>query len=160
MRNNEKYQDVSQQSTKEISKNTQVDEQGLSVHVEPRPLYPYMQAFRSQGRTVIWQVRRDAIRRYWQEKVVQSQANIKCELLNLYLDGATVIAEWQVEFDDLAQNIRKRMREIAVLTFEGTMISSLREYWSSERIGPVRIPQPDPLPRMTASHMQFCFDRY
>ncbi len=80
---------------------------------------------------------RDAIRRYWQGKVVRSQANIKCELLNLYLDGATVIAEWQAEFDDLAQNVRKRMREIAVLTFEATLISSLREYWSSERIGPV-----------------------
>lgn len=80
---------------------------------------------------------RDAIRRYWQEKVVRSQANIKCELLNLYLDGTTVIAEWQAEFDDLAQNVRKRMREIAVLTFEGTLVSSLREYWSSERIGPV-----------------------
>jgi ketosteroid isomerase-like protein len=80
---------------------------------------------------------RDAIRRYWQEKVARSQANIKCELLNLYLDGTTVIAEWQAEFDDLAQNVRKRMREIAVLTFEGTLISSLREYWSSERIGPV-----------------------
>lgn len=80
---------------------------------------------------------RDAIRRYWQEKVVRSQANIKCELLNLYLDGTTVIAEWQAEFDDLAQNVRKRMREIAVLTFDGTLISGLREYWSSERIGPV-----------------------
>jgi SnoaL-like domain len=80
---------------------------------------------------------RDAIRRYWQEKVVQAQANIKCDLLNLYLDGSTVIAEWQAEFDDLAQNVRKRMREIAVLTFEENLISSLREYWSSERMGPI-----------------------
>ncbi len=79
---------------------------------------------------------RDAIRRYWEEKVVRSQANIKCELLNLYLDGTTVIAEWEAEFDDLAQGVRKRMREIAVLTFEGRLISSLREYWASERIGP------------------------
>lgn len=78
---------------------------------------------------------REAIRRYWQEKVVQSQANIRCELLNLYLDGDTVIAEWEAEFDDLVQAARKRMREIAVLTFEGNLISSLREYWASERIG-------------------------
>ena len=78
---------------------------------------------------------RNAIRRYWQEKVVRSQANIKCELLNLYLDGNTVIAEWEAEFDDLVQGARKRMREIAVLTFEGRLISSLREYWASERIG-------------------------
>lgn len=28
------------------------------------------------------------------------------------------------------------MREIAVLTFDGRLITSLREYWASERIGP------------------------
>ena len=43
---------------------------------------------------------RNAIRRYWQEKVVRSQANIKCELLNLYLDGNTVIAEAPSEARD------------------------------------------------------------
>ena len=100
---------------------------------------------------------RDAIRRYWQEKVVQSQANIKCELLNLYLDGTTVIAEWQAEFDDLAQNVRKRMREIAVLTFEGPLISSLREYWSSERIGPVSV-IPSALSAMPG-HSRLCAPR-
>jgi hypothetical protein len=78
---------------------------------------------------------RDAIRRYWEEKVVKSQANITCKLLNLYLDGDTVIAEWLAEFDDLAEGVRKRMREIAVLTFDGLLVSSLREYWASERIG-------------------------
>jgi hypothetical protein len=31
--------------------------------------------------------------------------------------------------------VRKRMREIAVLVFEGGLISSLREYWASEQIG-------------------------
>lgn len=79
---------------------------------------------------------REAIRRYWQTKVVAAQANITCELLNMYLDGDTVIAEWLAEFDDLAQGVRKRMREIAVLEFEGRLIASLREYWASEQIGP------------------------
>jgi len=78
---------------------------------------------------------REAIRRYWLSKVVQSQANIQCKLLNLYLDGQTVIAEWEAEFDDVAKGVRKRMREIAVLTFEGKLISSLREYWASEPVG-------------------------
>ena len=78
---------------------------------------------------------RDAIRRYWETKVVKSQANIKCEVLNVYLDGDTAIAEWEAEFDDLAQRVRKRMREIAVLTFENRKITSLREYWSSETVG-------------------------
>lgn len=78
---------------------------------------------------------REAIREYWETKVVAEQANIKCELLNVYLDGSTAIAEWEAEFDDVVQGVRKRMREIAVLDFDGRQISALREYWSSEQIG-------------------------
>ena len=78
---------------------------------------------------------REAIRAYWQSKVVEAQANITCRLLNLYLDGDTAIAEWEAEFDDMAQGLRKRMKEIAVLVFEGHRIASLREYWASETIG-------------------------
>ena len=75
---------------------------------------------------------RDGIRDYWQTKVVRGQGNIKCELLNLYLDGDTAIAEWEVEFDDRVQHIRKRLREVALLVFDGHLIESLREYWTSE----------------------------
>ena len=78
---------------------------------------------------------REAIREYWQTKVVRDQANIRCELLSLYLDGDTAIAEWDARFDDLAEGVRKHMREIAVLVFEGDLIASLREYWASEVIG-------------------------
>src|SRR5260370_19494334 len=74
---------------------------------------------------------RKAIRDYWQSKVVKSQANIKVQLLNVYLDGETVIAEWLAAIDDMAAGVPKRMREIAVLTFDGGLISSLREYWAS-----------------------------
>lgn len=80
---------------------------------------------------------RDAIKAYWQSKVVESQANIKCELLNMYVDGDDVIAEWDTRFDDMTEGVRKHMREIAVLTFEGGLISSLREYWASEETGPM-----------------------
>lgn len=85
---------------------------------------------------------RDAIYRYWQTKVASDQANIRAQLLNVYLDGWTVIAEWEATFDDIAQGVRKRMREIAVLTVEPPfratdpiLISSLREYWASEQVG-------------------------
>ncbi len=78
---------------------------------------------------------REAIREYWETKVVRDQANIRCRLLNFYIDGDTAIAEWEAQFDDLAQGVRKRMREIAVLEFDGPLIVSLREYWASERIG-------------------------
>lgn len=78
---------------------------------------------------------REAIRDYWESKVAESQGNISCRLLSLYLDGSTAIAEWEATFDDIAQGVRKRMREIAVLEFEGTLIRSLREYWASESAG-------------------------
>lgn len=77
---------------------------------------------------------RHGIRAYWKTKVIEAQRNIECELLNLYLDGNTAIVEWEAKFDDLVQNVRKRMREVAILDFEGQLISSLREYWSSEQV--------------------------
>jgi SnoaL-like domain len=78
---------------------------------------------------------RDAIRAYWETKVVQDQANIRCVLLDVYVDGDTVIAEWEAEFDDRVQGVRKHMLEIAVLVFEGRLVASLREYWASEQVG-------------------------
>ncbi|GFG74521.1 nuclear transport factor 2 family protein [Mycobacterium botniense] len=83
---------------------------------------------------------RAGIRNYWQTKVVQEQANIEAHLINLYSadDGTTVIAEWEAIFDDLVQGQRKRMREVAILEFEGEQIASLREYWASEPWSPDR----------------------
>jgi len=78
---------------------------------------------------------RDAIRAYWETKVVREQANITCALTEFYVDAErdTLIAEWEARFDDLVKGERKHMKEIAVLTFEGGLVSSLREYWASER---------------------------
>lgn len=80
---------------------------------------------------------RAGIRDYWQRKVVEGQADIDARLLNLYTatDGGTVIAEWEATFDDRVQNVRKRMREVAILEFAGDQIASLREYWASEVVG-------------------------
>ncbi|ORA78556.1 hypothetical protein BST28_14445 [Mycolicibacter kumamotonensis] len=80
---------------------------------------------------------RAGIRDYWQTKVVEGQANIDARLLNLYIatDGTTVIAEWEATFDDRVQGRRKRMREVAILEFDGNRIASLREYWASEVVG-------------------------
>lgn len=78
---------------------------------------------------------RDAIRAYWETKVVDAQANIRCDVVSVYVDGETAIAEWVAVFDDVAQGVRKRMKEIAVLEFDGPLIRSLREYWASEQIG-------------------------
>lgn len=77
---------------------------------------------------------REAIRAYWESKVVGAQANITCTLLDLFVDGDTAIAEWLATFDDVAQGVRKRMREVAILDFRDGQIASLREYWASEQV--------------------------
>lgn len=69
----------------------------------------------------------DEIKRYWQEKVVEEQSNISFALLNTYIDGDTAIAEWEASFTD--PDGKKRIREVAILEFEGNRIKSLREYW-------------------------------
>ena len=74
------------------------------------------------------------IREYWQTKVVKEQANIQAELLSLYLDGTTAIAEWEARFDDLVKGHRKRMREVAILELDDDRVADLREYWASERV--------------------------
>ena len=73
----------------------------------------------------------DQIRSYWANKVVKSQRNIRCNLLNLYIDGNTAIAEWEAEFDDKAEGLRKRLKEVAIIEFSSGLISELREYWAS-----------------------------
>lgn len=78
---------------------------------------------------------REAIREYWETKVVRDQANIRCTLLKFYTDGDTLIAEWEATFDDVVQGVRKRMREVALLEFDGPLVASLREYWASEQTG-------------------------
>lgn len=80
---------------------------------------------------------RDGIRKYWMEKVVGAQARIEPRLLALYVDGTTAVAEWEASFDDLEDGVRKRMREVAILDFEGDRICRLREYWASEVLGPI-----------------------
>ncbi|WP_280404753.1 nuclear transport factor 2 family protein [Nocardia brasiliensis] len=79
-------------------------------------------------------VSREGIRHYWKTKVVESQGNIECDLLSLYVDGDTAIAEWEARFDDLVQGKRKRMREVAILEFDEHLIVSLREYWTSQTV--------------------------
>jgi ketosteroid isomerase-like protein len=78
---------------------------------------------------------REGIRKYWMDKVVGAQARIEPRLLALYVDGETAVAEWEARFDDLEDGVRKRMREVAILDFEGERISRLREYWASEVLG-------------------------
>ena len=49
----------------------------------------------------------------------------------------------------MAQGVRKRMKEIAVLDFEGHLIASLREYWASETVATLTVAGPGAADGMT-----------
>lgn len=76
----------------------------------------------------------DGIRAYWQDKVCGAEANIRCRLLNVYVDGSTAIAEWEASFDDTVQGNHKWGRWVAILEFEGRLIQSFRELWSVKEV--------------------------
>ena len=62
--------------------------------------------------------------------------NISCvfKLLNLYIDGNIVIAEWDASFYSNIENARIHIREVAIIETENEKIKYLREYWQSERL--------------------------
>lgn len=75
----------------------------------------------------------EEIRQYWQSKVVEEQSRIKFKLLNLYIDGDNIIAEWDATFFSNKEDRTIHIREVAIMEIEGDRIKSLREYWHSER---------------------------
>jgi len=74
---------------------------------------------------------RDAIKRYWETKVIGEQEDIKFNLLHLWIDGDTVIAEWYATFTDIKRNLHIDMTEVAIFGTKDGKFSSLREYYKS-----------------------------
>src|SRR3989344_2084028 len=73
------------------------------------------------------------IKQYWQNKVVEEQSDIKFKLLHIWIDGDTVLAEWDASFYRSIEKARTHIIEVAILEFEGDKIKSLREYWHAEK---------------------------
>lgn len=69
------------------------------------------------------------IRDYWQFKVINNQKDIHFELLNLWIDGETVIAEWHATFVDIERSLKIDMTEVAIFDTRDDKFSSLREYY-------------------------------
>lgn len=76
---------------------------------------------------------RDAIKNYWQYKVVGEQENITFDLKNVWVvaGGGTVIAEWHATFKDIKRNVFVDMTEVAIFTVKDGKFSALREYYKS-----------------------------
>lgn len=73
----------------------------------------------------------DAIKKYWESKVIGEQKDIKFELKNVWIDGDTVIAEWHATFKDIKRNLNIDMLETAIFTVKDGKFSSLREYYKT-----------------------------
>lgn len=74
------------------------------------------------------------IKQYWQSKVVEEQSDIRFKLLHFWIDGDTVLAEWDASFYSNIENARIHIIEVAVLEFKGDKIKFLREYWHSRKL--------------------------
>ncbi|MBI5799046.1 MAG: nuclear transport factor 2 family protein [Candidatus Yonathbacteria bacterium] len=75
----------------------------------------------------------EGIRAYWVSKVVGEEKDIKFKLLNTWVDGTDVIAEYYAEFIDTKRNLNIKMTEVAIITTRDEKFSSLREYYKSEK---------------------------
>ena len=73
----------------------------------------------------------DGIRAYWVSKVVGEEKDISFKLLNIWIDGDEVIAEWHATFTDTKRNLRIEMDEVAIFRTKGDKFSSLREYYKT-----------------------------
>ncbi len=71
------------------------------------------------------------IREYWVNKVVGGQKDIHFRLRGIWVDGDTVIAEWDADFIDTIRNIKIEMLEVGIFGVKGDKFSSLREYYKT-----------------------------
>ena len=74
---------------------------------------------------------REAIRKYWEYKVIGEQDDIKFDLRHVWVSGDTVIAEWHATFKDIKRNLFIDMVEVAIFTIKDEKFSSLREYYKT-----------------------------
>jgi ketosteroid isomerase-like protein len=74
------------------------------------------------------------IAQYWKSKVCDEQSKIEFKLLNYYISGDTLIAEWDAFFNSNVENVRFHIREVAIMKVVNGLIKSLREYWHFENV--------------------------
>jgi len=74
------------------------------------------------------------IRSYWMNKVVNGQKDIRFKLLNAWIDGDTIVAEWEADFIDTIRDLRVHLNEVAIFTAKEGKFGSLREYYKSTKL--------------------------
>ena len=76
---------------------------------------------------------REAIRAYWVSKDIGEQDKIRFSLRNVWVDGDTVIAEWDATFNDVPRRLAIEMTEVAIFGVRDGKFSSLREFYKTRK---------------------------
>jgi uncharacterized protein (TIGR02246 family) len=76
---------------------------------------------------------KDAIKKYWEYKVVGEQDDIKFDLKHVWVSGETVIAEWHANFKDIKRKLFIDIDEVAIFTVRDGKFNSLREYYTATK---------------------------
>ncbi len=76
---------------------------------------------------------REAIRAYWVSKVIGEQKDISFNLRHVWVDGDTVIAEWDAEFIDTKRSLQIQMTEVAIFSVKEGKFGGLREYYKTTK---------------------------
>ncbi len=74
----------------------------------------------------------EAIKRYWQHKVVELQIDPKPEVLTVAYGDDVAFAEWEHTFTT-HEGPTKVLRGILLLEFEGPLVKELREHYASKQ---------------------------
>ena len=74
-----------------------------------------------------------AIKHYWQTKVLENQTDIKFNLLSVWIDGNTVIAQWEASFKDVKRRMNVSLAEVGIFELRNDQFSSLKEFYVSSK---------------------------
>jgi len=77
---------------------------------------------------------KEAIRDYWKQKICEEEKDISFNLLNVWIEGNTVIAEWEADFTMVKEKLKVSMTEVAILTLRDGLFSALREYYKATAV--------------------------
>jgi ketosteroid isomerase-like protein len=72
---------------------------------------------------------------YWNDTIVGKESQIKFKVLNYWIAGNTILAEWEARFKKNYPGVKrknKHLRGMLILEMKGNKIKSLREIWQKK----------------------------
>ena len=73
------------------------------------------------------------IKKYWQEKVVEDQFEIKFKLMTLHVKNNIITASWEATFFDKPSNQYYFLNSIGIMEIKDNLIHKWKEAWISKK---------------------------